>query len=101
MASTACDNMEANKEIVKGTTNQIRKNAIVCPIETEVPSSTASFSPTEANKARARSNPAMSPTIDDSCFMNPLVKPSIAPMNIIPIIAKSRVVILLIKIMSF
>ncbi len=89
---------EASNRKTSGTSNHIRIKATTWAKVSDVPNSSASFSPTEANNARATSNPTTKPTIEANCLINPFVNPSIAPMLIIATIIQSRTVILYIVI---
>ena len=82
--------IDATIESPIGTIIQIRKKASICPKVTDVPTCTASFSPTAPNNARATNSPAIKPTMEITCFIKPFIKPTIAPNANIITMTKSN-----------
>ena len=91
--STIFVKAEAKRDNPKGTIKPINRKASICPNVTEVPTVTANCSPKPANKARATSSPAISPTSAASCLKNPFIKPETAPKANKMIITQSIVAI--------
>ena len=92
-ASIAFVNKDATKVKVSGTAIQMITKARICATVIESVIVGQSFSANDAYNAFAASNPTISPNMEASCLMKPLIKPTTTPAPTITKITISIVAI--------